>query len=371
MNIADAKTFYIYADKNSPQNHFMPSGWMGDYGDLNFNDQSQKDPATGVTSLEIGYSAKKTQGQGWAGIYWQSSQNNWGQVDSGFDLSEFNTLTFQAKGENGGEVISVVKVGGITNKPTGEAVSFPDSTNVEYGPIRLTKEWQEYSINLAGKDLSYLNGGLAMIFNANHAEDGQKIYIDDIHFAYDSTLKESSSRLNFPFYVYADANSLDNHFIPSGWMPATAARDLRFDTNWKNYPFSGDSCIRVEYKNNSGTRWAGIYWQHPANNWGNVPNVGFNLQDAKKVSFWARGDKGGEIVNEFKIGGILSGEHIDSDSASIGPVQLTKEWKKYEIDLTGRDLSYVIGGFCWATNIDVNDPEGIIFFLDEIKYEGE
>ena len=119
INTADAKTFYVYADKNSPQNHFMPSGWMGDYGDLQFNDQSQKDQATGVTALEIGYSAKKTQGQGWAGIYWQSSQNNWGQVDSGFDLSEFNKLVFKAKGENGGEVISVVKVGGITNKPSG------------------------------------------------------------------------------------------------------------------------------------------------------------------------------------------------------------------------------------------------------------
>ena len=154
-------------------------------------------------------------------------------------------------------------------------------------------------------------------------------------------------------------------------MPTTAARDLRMDTNWKNYPFSGDTCMRVEYKNDSGTRWAGIYWQNPANNWGTIPGVGFDLQGADKITFWARGDKGGEIITEFKIGGIASGEHIDSDSASIGPVQLTKEWTKYEIDLRGRDLSYIIGGFCWATNIDVNDPEGIVFYLDELKYVKE
>ena len=71
------------------------------------------------------------------------------------------------------------------------------------------------------------------------------------------------------------------------------------------------------------------------------------------------------------MGGISSGEYIDSDSASIGPIKLTTEWKKYEIDLRGKDLSYVIGGFCWATNIDVNDPEGIVFYLDEIRYEKE
>ena len=32
--------FFIYTDKNSPLNHFIPSGWMGDYGDLRMNDQA-------------------------------------------------------------------------------------------------------------------------------------------------------------------------------------------------------------------------------------------------------------------------------------------------------------------------------------------
>jgi hypothetical protein len=70
---------------------------------------------------------------------------------------------------------------------------------------------------------------------------------------------------------------------------------------------------------------------------------------------------------EFKVGGIM-GEYSDSDMASIGPVILTKEWKQYTIDLRGKDMSYIIGGFCWATNIDVN-PEGAVFYLDEIRYE--
>ncbi|MCM8824212.1 MAG: hypothetical protein NC822_06025 [Candidatus Omnitrophica bacterium] len=364
-----AERFDIYTDKNSPNNRFIPSGWMGDYGDLKFNDQSTEGPYSGSTCISITYTAKRTQGQGWAGIYWQSSSNNWGDKQTGFDLTGFNKLSFMAKGKNGGEVITSVKVGGIQRNSSGDMVAFPDSVNVEYGPIRLSKDWQLYEINLVGKDLSYVNGGFCIVFNADQAKAEEVIYLDDIYFSYDPNLKEPVKKTNFPFYVYADASSLDNHFIPSGWMPATSARDLKLNVNCKENPFSGDSCMKIEYKNNSGTRWAGIYWQNPANNWGTVPDAGFDLRGATKLTFWARGEKGGEIINEFKMGGISSGEYIDSDSASIGPVKLNKEWTKYEIDLKGRDLSYVIGGFCWATNIDVNNPEGIVFYLDEIRYE--
>jgi hypothetical protein len=367
--LAQPKMFYIYMDKNAPVNHFIPSGWMGDYGDLKFNDQATEDTASGPTAIRITYTAKRSQGQGWAGIYWQSSPNNWGTRQSGYDLTGFNKLVFKAKGKEGGEVITKAKVGGIIRDSQGKPHPYPDSLDTEYGPIKLTDQWQEYYINLVDKDLSYVNGGFCIVFDANQAGGEQTIYLDEIYFTYDPNLKAVEKKVNFPFYVYADAASLDNHFCPSGWMPATAAQDLKLDVNWKENPFSGDSCIKIEYRNNSGTRWAGIYWQNPPNNWGTIPDAGFDLRGATKLVFWARGQKGGEVINEFKMGGISSGEYIDSDSASIGPIQLTSEWKRYEIDLRGRDLSYVIGGFCWATNIDVNDPGGIIFYLDEIKYE--
>jgi hypothetical protein len=364
------RNFFVYSDKNASTNHFIPSGWMGDYGDLRFDDQAPA-PASGATCIKITYTAKRSQGAGWAGIYWQSSQNNWGAKDTGVDLTGYNKLVFKAKGAKGGEIINKVKVGGIAKTPSGEKVAFPDSTDTEYGPIRLTKDWQEYSINLAEKDLHYINGGFCIVFNADQAGGAEEVvYLDDVYFTYDSELKKQEVKINFPFYVYADAGSLDNHFIPSGWMPnAGTAKDLKLDTNWKNMPFSGDSCIRIEYHDISGNKWAGIFWQQPANNWGTVPNTGYNLQGATKLTFWARGDKGGEVINEFKAGGISNGEYPDSDGASIVSTQLTKEWKKYEIDLRGKDLSHIIGGFCWATNLEVNDPTGIVFYIDEIRYE--
>src|SRR4051812_7318088 len=39
------KTFYIYSDKGASTNHFAPSGWMGDYGDLKLDEASAEKPA--------------------------------------------------------------------------------------------------------------------------------------------------------------------------------------------------------------------------------------------------------------------------------------------------------------------------------------
>jgi len=67
------------------------------------------------------------------------------------------------------------------------------------------------------------------------------------------------------------------------------------------------------------------------------------------------------------MGGI-TGEFSDSASAGIGPAMLTQEWKQYEIDLTGLDMSHIIGGFCLSTTADDN-IDGLVFYLDDIKYE--
>lgn len=354
------KTFSVYSDKQSPDNHYVPSGWMGDVGDIKLNDQSMDNPHSGTTCLQFTYSGKKSQGQGWAGVFWQNPANNWGSKKGGFDLTGMTKLTFWARGEKGGEVIQKFVVGGIKG-------NYPDSANIEMGPVELTDTWQEYSINLAGKDLSYISGGFGWVTTSDLNPEGANFYIDDIKFEADSSVKpETKKSESMPFYVYADSTSPKNHFIPSGWMGDYG--DMKLDARSKEDPYLGDTCVKVVYsgKATQGARWAGMYWQHPANNWGNM-DAGYDLSKAAKLTFWARGEKGGERIEEFKIGGIM-GEFSDSDTAGVGPVILNKEWTQYSIDLKGKDLSFIIGGFCWATNIDVN-PEGATFYLDEIKYE--
>jgi hypothetical protein len=170
-----------------------------------------------------------------------------------------------------------------------------------------------------------------------------------------------------PFYIYHGFHSPDNHFAPSGWMGDYG--DIRLDDHWQP---KGEShakpVIRIVYtaegKQNSG--WAGVYWQHPANNWGSRPG-GFNLNGMKKLVFKARGEKGGEKVEEFKVGG-LTGDYADSGQASIGPISLAKNWQQYEIPLDGQELSSITGGFCWTMSRESN-PTGAVIYLDDIRFE--
>ncbi len=166
--------------------------------------------------------------------------------------------------------------------------------------------------------------------------------------------------------VYTDKTAKDNRYSPSGWMGDTG--DIKVDAGWKDNPHSGTTCIKVGYtaEQKQGAGWAGVYWQNPANNWGTQPG-GINLNGARKLVFWARGEKGGEKIAEFKIGGI-TGEYADSDTASITDVKLTPEWKEYTIELTGKDLKSISGGFCWVANAASN-PGGFTIYLDDIHYE--
>jgi hypothetical protein len=103
--------FYVYTDAFSRLNHFISSGWMGDIGDMKFSDKWITGPKSGKTCIRIEYSAKRSQGAGWAGIYWQDPAMNWGNIKGGYDLTGANTISFWARGEKGDETAEF-KIGG-------------------------------------------------------------------------------------------------------------------------------------------------------------------------------------------------------------------------------------------------------------------
>ena len=129
-----------------------------------------------VTAIKITYSAKKTGGQGWAGIYWQNPSNNWGQNLGGYDLRGLNEFVFYARGEKGGETVGVM-IGGIKNN-----AKYPDSVNKSFASVRLTDQWEKYSFSLEGLDLSYVNGGLDLNFVASYNPAGAVIYLDEVYY---------------------------------------------------------------------------------------------------------------------------------------------------------------------------------------------
>lgn len=175
---------------------------------------------------------------------------------------------------------------------------------------------------------------------------------------------------SFPvFVIYRDKGTRENHYTPAGYMPTGEC--LSLDDGWQFDPQEGKTSIRIIYDvmcSKAGRKWAGVYWQNPADNWGNRKG-GFNLSGASRLIFWAKGEIGQERIEEFRVGGLGLGQDFpDSDSASIGPVILTKEWKQYSIDLRGKDLSYISGGFSWVANVDAN-PHHCTFYLDNIYFE--
>lgn len=198
------------------------------------------------------------------------------------------------------------------------------------------------------------------------------------------TKPKAASQPSDVFYVFNERGSRLNHYAPSGWMGDFG--DLKINQGWskdvakpkmkgkkasKNMEeVKDETCIQIQYsaERKQGAGWAGIYWQHPPNNWGDKRG-GYDLSSYSKCLFWARGEKGGEVIDKFFVGGITGQtEEGDSDGPqSVSPVDLTKEWKEYEISLTGLDMSHIIGGFGFAANADSN-PDGFTMYLDEIRF---
>jgi len=165
--------FWVYKDNGARGNHYYPTGWMGDYGDLKINPGNTAKVHSGTTAVKITYSAKMSQNAGWCGIYWQNPPNNWGDKKGGYNLTGAKRLSFWACGEKGGEVISEFKIGGISGE-------FPDSDTAMIGPIELSRKWQNYTIDLTGKDLTNIIGGFCFSASRDDNPEGFTIYVDDI-----------------------------------------------------------------------------------------------------------------------------------------------------------------------------------------------
>ena len=155
---------------------YYPSGWMGDWGDITLDDSYTDNPHSDPICIKIIYSAAKSQGEGWAGIYWQHPDSNWGDKIGGYDLTGATKLTFWARGEKSGEKAEF-KVGGITGK-------YPDSLRppASTGVVILSDNWQQYTLDLTGKDLSHIIGGFVWVTTKSQNPYGCTIYLDDIRY---------------------------------------------------------------------------------------------------------------------------------------------------------------------------------------------
>jgi hypothetical protein len=173
--------------------------------------------------------------------------------------------------------------------------------------------------------------------------------------------------------------NIEQLFTPSGWMGDGEYTEIRNGVSVPKYiSFSGADSTRPHAHRTSikisygfgPKRWGGIYWQNLPDNWGDSQGSNFSTKGFSRVTFWARGETGSEVV-EFKAGGIDRPEkhYRDSFVATTGLVYLSKDWKQYSIDLSGQNLSSVIGGFCWVASSSYNNSDQVAFYLEDITLQ--
>jgi hypothetical protein len=188
--------FYVYKDNDDPGNHFTPSGFMGDIGDISIDEAYSQNTHSGQTCIQIRYEANGLGPQAcdglmpcrWAGIYWQEPPNNWGKdeiwKDRGFNLSYYKQLKFWARADSDSQAI--FKVGGIIG-PYGDSLTYPLET---FAPI--TPQWQEFSIDISDADLHHIIGGFVWVSNWDLALEPTTIYLDDIRFEIESSYQTAT-----------------------------------------------------------------------------------------------------------------------------------------------------------------------------------
>ena len=166
-------------------------------------------------------------------------------------------------------------------------------------------------------------------------------------------------RTRFPVTVYDDGFE-GMPWVPSGWMGGTGF--LALDGTHRDNPHSGTACVRLRYTGEFG--WAGVAWQHPPNNWGDLDG-GYDLTGAKALELWARGEYGGEKIS---IGVGLIGddrEHPDSAIERVDGIVLSSEWQRYRVRLGKADLSSMKTGFV-VTVTGRSTP--VTVYLDSVRY---
>lgn len=126
-------------------------------------------------------------------------------------------------------------------------------------------------------------------------------------------------------------------------------------------------CVTITYR--PGPKgFAGIFWQHPHNNWGDFRGHEI-AAGATRITFFARGNRGGKVIN---VGAGQAGMPL-SDSFKLEEVQVAmkNEWTRHEVPFRGanyRGENGVLGAFVFSLPGAEND-ETTVFHLDDIRWD--
>jgi hypothetical protein len=147
-----------------------------------------------------------------------------------------------------------------------------------------------------------------------------------------------------------------------------ANRRFRLDKTTAVEAHSPPEAWKIEFESRGG--FGGFCWKNKAGNEGEQAGDNLSAGGYRRIAFWARGEKGGEVA-EFRAGGLgnIKTRHRDSFDASAGKIKLGTSWKEYAIFVKDKDLSSVMTPFCVLLYREDN-AEGAVVYVDDIEYKG-
>lgn len=146
---------------------FITSGWMGDIQSLDVNSTFSDNCYSNPNCIKIIWMPSDK--MEWVGLSWQYPANNWGDKP-GCNLRGARAISFWAKGENGNENIRVFA---NRNKK---------GFSTESGVISLSKDWNNYTVDLQNKDLSNVSNAFGFFAEKKDNPNGVTFYLDSIEF---------------------------------------------------------------------------------------------------------------------------------------------------------------------------------------------
>jgi hypothetical protein len=116
--------------------------------------------------------------------------------------------------------------------------------------------------------------------------------------------------------------------------------------------------------------FGGICWKNRPGNAGEAPGDDLSAAGYRRISFWAKGARGGEVA-EFRAGGLgdLKTRYRDSFDVTAGKLKLTPTWAEYSIYVNDVDLSSVMTVFCVLLHRE-DHPDAATIYLDDVQYRG-
>ncbi len=131
--------------------------------------------------------------------------------------------------------------------------------------------------------------------------------------------------------------TVSDYFDPSGYMGAGEEfGNLNVVVTEKVSPPSGAKgrVYEVVFSKSGGKTFGGVKWLYPSNNWGTRAGIPIS-PDAKKVTFWVKGDN--VPYKALFTAGLGQTPHGNFWAASTdGTKDILSEWTPYEIDVSAQ-----------------------------------